>query len=60
MGDTRKFYYDCNCVFTYAYRTHTLFFSITYVQYAYLFRKVTYGRSLILMTAGFRRFGCTN
>jgi len=31
MGDTRKFFHDCNCIFTY----RALFFSITYVQYAY-------------------------
>jgi len=39
MGDTRKFFHDCNCIFTYAYRYCTrmlfYFFSITYVQYAY-------------------------
>ena len=27
MVDTRKFFHDCNCIFTYAYRT--LFFTIT-------------------------------
>jgi len=26
MGDTIKFFHDCNCVFTYAYRARMLFF----------------------------------
>ena len=32
MGDTRKFFHSCNCIFTYAY---CIFFSITYVQYVH-------------------------